>query len=689
MSDDDIIRGYSSKIFGRLLSYIKPYRKTVILALIALTVATASELLAPIVLQRAVDRTILSEYRRIPPGSVESPDMKKVLSAGEPVEIEGYRFVAIDALAEITGKELEEAREAGHIDREGWYVFEVTEDRLGILSRNPGVFLVEDTLAAISLDSLEEMDPEARRVLRGDDLTRLGRYSLLFLIILCAGLIASFLQVYLMAYTGQSVMIDLRTGLFSHLLAQALSYLTKKPVGSLVTRVSNDVETVNDLFAQVATFLLKDLAMMAGVLAALFLLNYRLATITALSLPPVIVLTLVFRLKARDAYRRVRQRVSGMNTFLSEHISGMEVVQMFAREDVSYRDFEEKNNDLLKANLGEMYVFATFRPLVDLLASVSIGVVLYGGAHLFGASAISLGVLIAFINLVEKFYQPLKDISEQFTILQSAMAGGERVLTSLDEEERIPAGTEPLKPEEVRGNLEFDGVSFAYNPGEPVLRNLSLRVGEGETVALVGYTGAGKTTVANLLTRLWDIGEGRVTLDGRDIKDFTLGSLRRAIQPVDQDVFLFSGTIADNIRLGRDLDDRTIERAARAVYLHDFIAGLPKKYETPVAEDGVNLSTGQRQLLSFARVIAHDPRVLILDEATASIDTRTEQLVQAALKEVLKGRTSLVIAHRLSTIRNADRIYLLSNGRLVEEGTHDELMSRQGAYYSLYRLQYG
>jgi ATP-binding cassette subfamily B protein len=527
-------------------------------------------------------------------------------------------------------------------------------------------------------------------------------YSLLFALLLLVILIFSFAQVYLMAYIAQGVMRDMRLGLLRHTMGLPLSSLSSRPVGSLVSRLTGDVETVNELFTSVATSLFRDFFMMFGVVAVLFSLNVRLAWITCLSLPPVLLLTWFFRARAREAYRKVRLWVSEVNGFLSERVAGMEIVQMFGREEASSSLFGEKNRNLLKANLAEMYVFALFRPLIDLLTSVSIGVIVYFGARLFTDSALTLGVLIAFINLIEKFYQPVKDLSEKFNILQSAMAGSERVFDLLDsgKPEGAPGAEEtdeaavvgdssdsPL-PACEDGSVIFHGVEFSYNPEEPVLKGLSFILHPGETVAVVGYTGAGKTTIANLMARFYEIQGGQICLGGEDIRHIPLDQLRRRVQTVQQEVFLFSGTLKENISLGKELTDRELRRALETVKADKFVDALPLGLDTPVKEGGVNFSAGQRQLISFARIIAHEPEIVILDEATASIDTETEKLIQEALVTLLKGRTSLVIAHRLSTIQHADRIMVLNEGLLVEEGTHGELMARRGAYYNLYRLQY-
>jgi len=505
---------------------------------------------------------------------------------------------------------------------------------------------------------------------------------------LVAGMVASFFQVYLLSRVTQDVMKDLRTSLFAHFQRQSSHYLHNHPVGRLVSAVTSDVATLSDFFNTLFTSLLKDFLVMVGVVVTLFVLNAPLAFFTVLSLPPVLVLVALFRLWSRGAFRRVRAQVSRVNAFLSEHIQGIAIVQLFGREHKTREAFAVENRGLLAANLTELMVNAVFRPLIDVLWAITLGFLIWFGTGLSLEHTVTLGVLIAFINLVGRFYQPVGSIAENFTLLQSAMAGGERVFGFLGDDQPIPdPGTRPLSDART-SSIRFDNVHFRYLPDEPVLNGLSFQVDEGQTVALVGYTGAGKTTITSLLTRMWDIDAGSIQYGGIDLREFRLESLRGGIQSVLQDVFLFNGTIYDNIDLGRGLPLERVEEVCRHVQAHEFIQALPNGYRTELNEGATNLSAGQRQLLSFARVLAQDPRVLILDEATANIDTETEALIQKALGELLRNRTSLVIAHRLSTIRQANKILVLDAGRIAEEGTHDELMAKQGFYYNLYKLQY-
>ena len=689
MSSEEIIKGYDPRIVRRLITYLKPEIRLFLFAVCALIIATISDLLLPVMLKRVVDERIVVSYRRISLDSAESEDLDPLDLSSSPV-IGGWVYLLSGELGVLDLEVQEALMESGVLDSESFYLFPSDREEIrGVTSLKSGLFDLDDEYGAIRLFDLDRLSRSERAILRYEDIRGVINTATIVFLLLITVLGFSFLQVYLMARVGQNVMKRLRLEIFTHTLSLRLAYLQHHPVGGLVTRATNDVETLSELFTNVAISLLKDLFIIVGVIVTMILLESRLALIAFLTVPPVVIATGFFRARARAAFRRVRHWVSEVNSFLSEHISGMQVVQLFAAERRSMKRFEERSNSLLIAGLFEVRVFAIFRPLVDLFTSLSIGVVLYYGAGLNLKGSVSLGVLIAFINLIGRFYQPIQDISEKFTVLQSAMAGGERVFDLLDTDDAVPdTGTHKFESSAAGRSIEFDGVGFGYYPEEPVIRDLSFKIDEGERIAVVGYTGAGKTTIGNLMTRLWDIQSGSIRVNGIDIRSVPLADLRSRIQPVQQDVFLFSGTVAENIRLGRELSTEELIKAAEAVNARDFIERLPHGFETMIEESGANLSTGERQLISFARVLAGKPDVIILDEATSSIDTETERLIQDALEVLLEGRTSIVIAHRLSTIRHADRIFVLSDGRLVESGSHDTLIDQNGAYATLYRLQY-
>lgn len=691
MEDEKVISGYNPTIMRRLLGYAKPYWILVVGALISLGIATTGDLLLPVVIQRAVDKHLVARYTRIPREYMDREELQN-LDVSEAIALDEATYVQDDELVALSGVVRSRLEEEGIIEQIGYYLFPYDQEVIEAFDGRFEDLTVDfgshngEPYASIEADSLDELSDDARRTVRRADLDELQRTTRVFFVLLISVFLFTFSQRYLMALTGQGVMKDLRSELFSHTVRQRLGYLSNHPVGRLVTRVTNDIETVNQLFTEVLITLISNFTKMIGAIITIMLLNWRLGLVTVATLPPVLLLTIFFRGKAREAFRSVRMWVSRVNAYLSEHLSGMAIVQLFVREHKARAGFRERNDELMKANLGEMYVFATFRPLIDLFSSTSIAIVIYFGANFLLSGLVSLGVLIAFVNLIRRFYQPVMQISEQFTIVQSAMAGSERVFEMLDNTDRVP--DEGTVDADALGRVEFDHVWFAYKEGEPVIRDLTFTIEPGETVAVVGYTGAGKTTIANLLTRLWDIQDGSIRLDGVDLRDYTLDRLRTLVQPIQQDVFLFSDSIRDNIALGLELSDERIEEVARMVQADRFIERLPARYHTRLTEGASNISTGERQLLSFARILAHDPRIIIMDEATSNIDTETEQLIQHAVETVMENRTALVIAHRLSTIKNADRIIVLSRGELVEVGNHDELIAAGGIYYNLYRLQY-
>ncbi|MCZ6508804.1 MAG: ABC transporter ATP-binding protein [Acidobacteria bacterium] len=498
-----------------------------------------------------------------------------------------------------------------------------------------------------------------------------------------------YFQGLVMQMMGQRIMADLREEIFAHLQRLSIAYFDRHPIGRLVTRVTNDVDALNELFTAGLVSIFGDVVLLGGIVLALFWLDWRLALATFAILPLLLGLSIWFKVRARQTYRRVRLKLARINSFLQEHLTGMSVVQLFGRERAAASDFGHINDEHRVANLQAIFYYAVYYPMVELITALGIGLILfYGGGKVMGG-ALSLGVLVAFLQYAQRFYQPLADLSEKYNILQSAIASSERVFGLLDTEPTIADVEDPWRPESIRGAVELDDVWFSYEEGEPVLRGVSFRLEPGETVAIVGHTGAGKSTLANLLLRFYDVDSGVVRIDGRDVRHWHLGDLRRAIGLVLQDVFLFSGTIADNIRLGEEgLGDAAVEEAAREVHAHEFIARLEGGYGAAVQERGSGLSVGQKQLIAFARALAFDPRILILDEATSSIDTETEQLIQRALGRLLAGRTNLVIAHRLSTIQHADRILVMHKGELREQGTHRELLAADGIYARLHQLQY-
>ena len=523
----------------------------------------------------------------------------------------------------------------------------------------------------------------------------IGWLSLLFLAVLTFDFLAQYIQIRIMQRVGQQTMYDMRGEIFSHMQRLPMSYFDRNPMGRLVTRVTTDVDALNDLFAAGVVTMINDFFLLAVMAGLLFKIDRRLALDTLAVLPGILIVTMIFRKFVRDANRRIRTAIARINAFLQEYISGMSVVQLFNRERKAMDEFQKRNRDNMLAWRDAILAYALFYPAVEFLSFATIALIYWSGGNRILSGTLTLGVLTAFTMFAQRFFRPIQDLSEKFNILQSAMAASERIFKLLDEP--APAGSDPnaIPLDHPRGEIEFRNVWFSYrNVPEPaeedwVLRDVSFRVEPGQTIAIVGHTGAGKTTLISLLLRFYDIQRGQILLDGKDIRLIELQDLRRQFGIVLQDPFLFTGTIETNIRLGTPGIDRpTVERAVEEIGLGEFIRSLPEGVGASVNERGSTLSVGQRQLINFARALAHNPRFLILDEATSSVDTKTELLIREALNRLLSGRTALVIAHRLSTIQHADRILVFHKGRLREQGAHQELLAQRGIYYRLYQLQY-
>ncbi len=516
--------------------------------------------------------------------------------------------------------------------------------------------------------------------------------GLLYLASLLAVLAVSYFQTLLLNTIGQRVMYDLRQQLFARLQAIDISYYDRNPVGRLITRLTTDVDSLNELFTSGLVEVLGDLILVIGALALMFWFNWKLALVSLLVVPLLILATMWFRKGAQEGFRQVRSKIARLNAFTQEHLSGAQVVQLFNRERRAFAQFTEINDAHKQANLDTIFYYAVFYPLVNLISSIGIAaIVWYGGSQVI-REAMTVGTLVAFLQYTQRLWMPIQNISDKYNLLQAAVVASERIFRLLDSPIAIESPAVPQLPEtgaRVRGRIEFRNVWFAYQGEEWVLRDASFTVEPGQSIALVGHTGSGKTTITNLLMRFYDIQRGEILLDGVDIRHWDLHRLRENFAVVLQDVFLFSGDISGNIRLGNEsISDERVEWAAREVHAAGFIGKLPDRYQTRVRERGAGFSVGQKQLISFARALAFDPRILILDEATSSIDTETEQLIQQAIDRVMSERTSIIVAHRLSTIQRVDRIIVLHKGVIREQGTHQELLAHRGLYYRLYRLQF-
>ncbi|ADL08383.1 ABC transporter ATP-binding protein [Thermosediminibacter oceani] len=666
-------------IFRRLLKYARPYAALMVFCILLLMVVTAADLAQPYIVRSALDGYInafkipyLEVPRdKIPPGAhtvswhdktlVRSSDLSQAPPGATHYRIveQHGKYYLVQGFAE-NGNVIIETVDGEIVARQG-----------------------EKLLKAFPLD------PDELKRFRARDVEGLTRLSLIFVLILFIRFAVNYVQVYLLQYAGQNIILNLRKEIFSHIENMHLSYFDKNPVGRLVTRVTNDTETLNEMYTSVLVNLFKDLFLLLGIIIVMMRMNFRMA-IAALSVAPIIaVATVIFRNKAREAYREVRKKIARINATLSENITGMKVIQIFNREAKKFAEFDRINREYYLATMRELQVFAVFRPFLDLVYYLSLSLLIWYGGPRVIRGMLSFGTLYAFVHYMGQFFQPINDLAEKFNILQSAMASSERIFQVLDTESPIKDPSDPVAVGRFRGEIEFRNVWFAYEGEDWVLKDVSFKVEPGETVALVGATGAGKTSIINLICRFYDVNRGQILVDGVDIRDMRQSDLRRQIGVVQQDVFLFSGDIKYNIRLNdTEIDDEKIREVARYTNAHRFIETKPNKYDEEVTERGGTLSAGQRQLLAFARALAFDPAILILDEATSAVDTETESLIQDALEKITRGRTTIIIAHRLSTVQHADKIIVLHKGRIRECGTHEELLEKRGLYYKLYLLQF-
>ena len=533
----------------------------------------------------------------------------------------------------------------------------------------------------LSLSALKEM--------RASDLNGVIRLGALYAASVAAQLALTYLQAMILAVTSQKIIYNLRNDIFKHLMTLDFSFFNENPVGRLVTRVTNDCETISELFTEVVVNVIKGIFVLAGVIIMMLSYNVRLSLYIFIVIPIITIATFLFTSTTRKLYRKIRAKISALNGFVSERIMGVDVVHAFAAEEDVDRDFSDRTEDLRKTNMKQLFAFALYSPISYLTNIIALAILIYFGGHMVLEGIVTVGTLVAFQRYISKFFQPIQELAEEFNTIQSANACAERIFWLLDTEPAIEDAPDAVHKDSFEGSIEFRHVWFAYKDEDWVLKDVSFKVEPGEKVAFVGATGAGKTTIQNLICRYYDVQKGEILVDGINVKKIRLDDLRGNIGEMLQDVFLFSGTVGDNIRLNeKDSRDEEIRRAAETVNAAPFIESLPGQYDHRVIERGAAFSAGQRQLLSFARTLAFKPSVLILDEATANIDTETEILIQDALGKLMEGRATLIVAHRLSTIRGVDNIIVMDHGRIAEQGSHQELLAKGGIYYKLYKLQY-
>lgn len=678
-------KAYDSRLMRRLMSYAKPYRKTFVLAIIVLMIIAGTDLVRPYLIKTAIDDHI-SGYNA-PMARYEPNRVPAEIATNRRMEYDGYVYVRSKDLPE------EHRSEALFqlLTLSGQYLL-----ISGVLPADHGPIKLEATGSDLILlaDGVEYPAEiiegrENINAFRGQDLAAVSKLAIFLLLVGVIAFVLNYGQTVILQKVGQEIVYSIREEIFTHLQYLDVAFFDKNPVGRLVTRVTNDTETLNEMYTSVIVNLFKDIFMLAGIIVVMFRLNTQLALISLATLPLIIVSTIVFRTKARQAYRRVRTALARINSTLAENISGMTVVQIFNREKKNYDQFVEVNREYYRAGIGQLMVYAVFRPIIELIGTGALALIVWYGGKNVMAGTMQFGMVYAFINYVGMFFRPINDLTEKYNILQSAMASSERLSQLMSTEAVVKDPENPVSVDRLEGRIEFKNVWFAYNEPDWVLKDINFTIEPGEVVAFVGATGAGKTSITSLINRLYDIQKGQILIDGIDIRRYNVDDLRRNIAAVLQDVFVFTGDIKGNIRLNNEeISDEKIREVAHYVNADHFISRLPMGYDEPVTERGSTLSAGQRQLLAFARALAFDPSILVLDEATANIDTETELLIQDALPKLIAGRTTIVVAHRLSTIQHADKIIVIHKGRIREVGTHQELLSQRGLYYDLYRLQY-
>ncbi len=681
--EGDMKQGYDKALLKRLISYTKGYIKYIVISLILLLGVIGLELYSPILIGQAVDNIIINYDRTY---SIVDKSMEDAIRVKDFYLIEDEKDMYKTSLK--TKIILNSSEEPTYFLLAG-----VTTHVLNAISDNTDVITTPNNTYSILINEQSypviPLNSEELSLLRRRDINRLIKTTALFALVILGSLILNYFQTILLHYTGQKIIYKIREEVFTHIQRLSLKFFNNNPVGKLVTRVTNDTETLNEMYTSVIVNSAKSVLILVGITMMMFVLHVKLTLAVLCVTPLILLITVLFRHFSKKVYREVRTRVAKINTFLSEHISGMKVVQIFCQEERKMDEFDNENSKLKKAHFKHLILFGIYRPSMYLLYVIGLGVVLgYGGWQVLN-DALTLGTLVVFIQYISKFFDPIQRLAEQFNILQAAMASAEKIFALLDEKPDLKDSKYAKPLVSTQGSIEFRNVWFAYDQQEWVLKNVSFKVQPGEIVAFVGATGAGKTSILNLIGRYFEISKGTILIDGQDIKHYSIQSLRSHIGQMLQDVFIFTGDIKSNIRLNNHrISDEAIIKAAEYVNADLFIQKLPEKYDEKVYERGSTLSAGQRQLLSFARTLAFDPSILILDEATANIDTETEALIQDALYKLMKGRTTLVVAHRLSTIQHADKIVVLHKGRIKEIGNHQELLAKKGLYYQLYQLQY-
>lgn len=649
-SEEELGKQYDLRLFKRLLPYVWKYIFYFAGAVFLIILITLLDISIPYITKIAIDNYIVPQKHAARPDISGEKDKKT-------------RFLTVDTSE---------------------------NDILSIVKKYPALFEVQNGETKIAYESIDKILKEDLKKLRRKDMEGVTyiALSLLAIVILIFGL--NFVQVILMEYTGQKIMHDLRLDLYNHIQSLSISYYNKNPVGRIVTRATNDIQNLHEMFTSIITFVFKDLFLLLGITIVLLSINVKLALVSLLAIPIVFYTAFKFGNIARQVFRTLRVKLAEINSRFSETIEGIKVIQLFNQEKKNYTSFKELNREYYDAGMAQVNVFAVFMPIIEIMGSITVAIILFYGGGKVLSQAITLGALVAFISYMRMFFRPIRDIAEKFNILQNSLSSAERIFQILDDQNQIPepskerAKTIPQKIEQIK----FNNISFSYIPGEPVLNDISFEVNAGQNVAIVGPTGSGKTTLINLLIRFYDPAKGNIKLNGTDIRSFPLEELRSKIALVTQDPFLFSSTIRENIEMRTEnLPDEKLRSILEASNCLPLVQKLPNGIDSALSEGGTSISSGERQLISIARAISKNPELIIFDEATSYIDSGTEQLIQNAMDKLMVGRTSIIIAHRLATARGANRIYALKKGKFIESGTHEELMYQKGFYYKLNQMK--
>ncbi|MBW1868985.1 MAG: ABC transporter ATP-binding protein [Deltaproteobacteria bacterium] len=688
---------YNFRLLKRLARFAIAYRKSIAVGLLLSILISLFALTVPYLTKIAIDQYIVASWYRIDSGRLTDPafrDLKRRYGhLLETNSVHSVYYISNINIKKIDPADLHLLRTQGLLSSERFYRLGSGVKTEGFLEENRKAFdEMTDGSFLIPYDLLERLPEKTILKIRAGDVHGVALIAAIFFFLLLLSLGISYMEYYILEFTGQRIMLDIRLSLFRRMQFQSLRFFDRHPIGRLVTRVTNDIENLNEMFKSVFITVFKDLFILLGILIILLYLNWKLALICFTLLPVIFCVTFIFSSMAREAFRQLRTTVAKINGFLQERISGMQVIQMFVREKFQMDAFSRINHENYLAGIKQIRVFALFMPAMELFSSLAIAFLIWHGGGKVIQEELTLGTLVAFISYIQMFFKPIRDISEKYNIMQLAMASTERIFEFMDSNEIIPEPESPKAPANIKvamgGHLVFDRVSFGYDKDRPVLHDISFEVKPGETTAIVGATGSGKTTVVNLVERFYDPDEGSVILDGIDLRKWSNAKLRGVVSLCMQDVFIFAGKLGDNISLGREeLNSEAIGRAAETANALSFIERLPGGFTQELGEGGASLSAGERQLLSFARALANNPRLLILDEATSSVDPETERLIQEAISQMAQKRTTLIVAHRLSTIRKVDRILVMHHGRIREQGTHKELMDLGGIYFRLNRVK--